>query len=463
MTTQDINANQNLFDPEPLRDWSLGFITGHRLWVILLLLSGTALLYLIQHIIWPVRQQPQTTVEHIWAYGAILWCAPFIFNSLGLLGIVLFRHPKNLDEAERIENLVCWRIVSRGINVETLTTTIRRCQAEMAKTPLFPYVIEIVTDTESIKLPAPNKDLRYIVVPKEYSTAKGTLYKARALHFASQYSNLSDNAWVVHLDEETQPTSSGIKGICNMIREEETSGKKRIGQGAILYHRKWKQYPALTLADNIRTGTDFAQFHLQHKLGVTIFGFHGSYIVVRNDVEKSIGFDFGPEGSITEDAFWGLVAMERGFRSRWVEGYLEEQSTQSVMDFLRQRRRWIQGLAKVALHAPVKLKWRASIGFNTIIWNLGPFAALYTIAHFFFGFAHPWWLRFMANFSFASYILLYLTGLKANLDEHRVENFFKRASWYFVQIVLFPIFSLMESLAVLMALRPISGFHVVKK
>ena len=145
MTTQDINANQNLFDPEPLRDWSLGFITGHRLWVILLLLSGTALLYLIQHIIWPVRQQPQTTVEHIWAYGAILWCAPLILNSLGLLGIVLFRHPKNLDKAERIENLVCWRIVSRGVNVLTLTTTIRRCQEEMAKTPLFPYLIELVT------------------------------------------------------------------------------------------------------------------------------------------------------------------------------------------------------------------------------------------------------------------------------------------------------------------------------
>lgn len=453
----------NYSNLEPARDWSFGPLTGHRLWVVAFLIFGTLLIYFVQHLIWPVSQKPDTTLEKIWSWGSLLWVAPMIFGGFGLVGTLLFRHPKNLDSTLPIKNLVSWRIVSRGINIETLTSTIRRCQAEMKKTPLFPYVIEIVTDTESIKLSSPNDDLRYIVVPKKYQTEQGTLYKARALHYASQHSSLPADAWIVHLDEETQPTPSGIKGICSMIVEEESSGALRIGQGAILYHRKWRQYPFLTLADNIRTGTDFAQFHLQHKIGVTIFGFHGSYIVVRNDVEKSIGFDFGPNGSITEDAFWGLVAMERGYRSRWVEGYLEEQSTQSVGDFLRQRRRWIQGLTKVSIHAPVKLKWRFSIGFNTFMWNLGPIATFYTIGHFFFGFQHAWWITFLANFSFAAFEMLYLVGLKANLDEHGVHNWFKRTGWYVTQIILFPVFSLMEGLAILMAMRSVSGFHVVKK
>ena len=126
----------------------------------------------------------------------------------------------------------------------------------------------------------------------------------------------------------------------------------RIGRGAILYHRQWRTHPILTLADNVRTGDDFARFHFQHRLSVTVFGLHGSYIVVKNSVEKQIGFDFGPKGSITEDAFWAMVAMQDGYRCRWVDGYLEEQSTQSVSDFVRQRRRWFQGLAKVALYAP---------------------------------------------------------------------------------------------------------------
>jgi len=238
----------------------------------------------------------------------------------------------------------------------------------------------------------------------------------------------------------------------------------RVGQGAILYHRTWAEHPFLTLADNVRTGDDFARFHFQHKLGLTVFGMHGSYIVVRNDIEKSIGFDFGPNGSITEDSFWALVAMESGRRCRWVDGYLEEQSTQSVADFIKQRRRWFQGLAKVTWYAPVKLRWRLSLGTNTVLWALAPFATLYTIGHFFFGFATEWWIRFLANYSFASFEVLYLIGLKANLDEYGVTAWWKRAGWYLSQLVLLPAYSIMESLGVLAAIfRPVAGFHVVKK
>ena len=249
-----------------------------------------------------------------------------------------------------------------------------------------------------------------------------------------------------------------------MIREEEARGTLRVGQGAILYHRKWKEHPFLTLADNVRTGDDFARFHFQHSLGVTLFGLHGSYIVVRNDIEKSIGFDFGPQGSITEDAFWALVAMERGHRCRWVEGYLEEQSTQSINDFLKQRRRWFQGLAKVSVHAPVKLRWRFSLGLNTFLWALAPFASLYTIAHFFYGFAHPWWVVLLANYSFSSFATLYLIGLKANLDEFGIKRIWKRAGWFTIQVTLLPIFNLMEGLGIMAAVfKPAVGFSVIKK
>lgn len=458
-----IAANSSIL--EPARDWSLGPLSGHRLQVVAYMAIGMTLLYVLQSWLWPVSKPPHTIIEHIWSWGSLLWLGAVIPGTMGLAGMLTFRHPKRLDTVKPINTLVSWRIVSRGTNVEALFETIRRCQTEMTKTPLFPYIIEVVIDNPlNTNLPPPNNDLRYIVVPHEYHTLNEALYKARALHYAVEHSPLPDNAWIVHLDEETQPTSSGIKGICAMIKEEEASGTLRIGQGAILYHRQWKKYPFLTLADNVRTGDDFARFHFQHKLGVTVFGLHGSYIVVRSDIEKSIGFDFGPNGSMTEDAFWALVAMERGYRCRWIDGYLEEQSTQSIMDFLRQRRRWFQGLAKVSIHAPVKLKWRLSLGLNTFLWALAPFASLYTFGHFFFGFQHEWWIRFLANYSFTSFEVLYLIGLKANLDEYGVTNWFKRAGWLTSQVVLLPFFSLLESLGVLAAVfRPVSGFHVVKK
>ena len=449
---------------EPVRDWSFGVVTGHRLQVVLSMIIGIAVLYGIQDFIWHAYSQPHTSAERIWAWGQVLWIIAFIPGTLGLLGMLKFRHPANLDNAQPIHTLVSWRIVSRGINLETLISTIQRCQREMGRTPLFPYVIEVIIDNDvSEKLPA-DRDIRYIRVPDAYRTCKKTRYKARALHYAAEHSDLPDDSWIIHLDEETQPTSSGIKGICAFIREEEYSENPRIGQGAILYHRQWRKFPFLTLADNVRTGGDFAQFHLEHTLGITFFGFHGSYIVVRNDIEKSIGFDFGPQGSITEDAFWALVAMEKGHRSRWVEGYLEEQSTQSVSDFIRQRRRWFQGLAKVALYAPVKAYWRFSIGLFTVMWILEPITQLYTIIHFFYGFTSVWWIRFLANYSFVSFLLIYLVGLKANLEEHGVRNLIHRTGWYMYQIFLYPVFSFLESMGVVAAIvRPAPGFHVVKK
>ncbi len=449
---------------EPVRDWSFGIITGHRLWVVFWMVTITTALYLIQDLIWPASRLPQTTWEVIWSWGSLLWCGAVLPGTFGLIGMLRYRHPETLDTEKPINNLVSFRIVSRGTNVEALTETIRRCQEEMRKFPLFKYVIEVVTDSQDIKLDPPNDDIVYITVPRNYKTENETMYKARALHYAVLNSKIPDNAWIVHLDEETQPTPSGIKGIRAMIYEEEKSGEHRIGQGAILYHRKWQKHPFLTLADNVRTGDDFARFHLQHRMGVTVFGLHGSYIVVRNDLEKSIGFDVGPQGSITEDAFWALMAMEGGHRCRWVEGYLEEQSTQSIDDFVKQRRRWYQGLAKVALYAPVKLKWRLSIGINTILWTFAPFAIIYTVAHLFYGVDVNPTVRFLANYSFASFETLYLIGLKANLDEYGITEWYKRTCWYFAQIILLPAFSFMESFGVLLAvLKPVNGFHVVKK
>src|ERR1700685_4455717 len=110
----------------------------------------------------------------------------------------------------------------------------------MAKTPLAPYVIEVGIDEcrDVALLPVEDADVRIIVVPCEYVTPNNSRFKARALHYALLNSQISGTAWIVHLDEETQPTQSAIKGICKFICQEEASGRLRIGQGALLYHRQ---------------------------------------------------------------------------------------------------------------------------------------------------------------------------------------------------------------------------------
>jgi egghead protein (zeste-white 4 protein) len=233
----------------------------------------------------------------------------------------------------------------------------------------------------------------------------------------------------------------------------------------LLYHREWERHPFLTLADNVRTGDDFARFYLQHRLGVTIFGLHGSFIVIRNDVEKATGgFDFGPRGDITEDAFWALKVMQSGRRCAWVDGFLEEQSCMSVIDFLRQRRRWFHGLVKTALFAPVKLRWRLGLGLNTTLWALAPFAVIYTVCKPFCSVEIPPAVRVFASYSFATFAVWYVTGLKANMDEHGIKSFWKRAQLTLLQVLLLPVFCVLEALGVLWGLASqAKGFEVVKK
>jgi egghead protein (zeste-white 4 protein) len=366
----------------PRSDWGVGPITGHRLTVVASMIFLTSGLYAFQSAMWPHGGvELHGSLGRLVEFGQVLWVFSLPVGVLGLVGTLSFRHPEHLHTVRRIPQFVSFRIVSRGTNIEALASTIQRCLSEMARSPLFDFVIEVVVEPGcQVELLPSGPRIRVLAVPRSYQTDAGSMFKARALHYALEASSLPDQAWIVHLDEETHPTSSGIRGIAEMIAAEEQSQELRVGQGAILYHRNWKRHPIMTLADMHRTGDDFARFYLQHRIGITLFGLHGSFIVVRNDVEKQIGFDFGPVGSITEDAFWALKLMEAGGRSRWVHGYLEEQSTQGWRDFIKQRKRWFQGLVLVGLHAPASLRWRLPLLVFTLLWAVAPVAVVYTDA-----------------------------------------------------------------------------------
>ena len=451
---------------EPVRDWRFGWLTGHRTRVIAFMAFMVAIL-LASRLLAPAAAPPRTLLEKTVSWGSLLWLGALLPGSLGLIGTLLYQFPTDLDDASPIKRMICWRIVTSGKNIDVVLSTIRRCQGEMAKTPLAPYLIEVVIDecTNVALLPDDDVDVRIIVVPREYVTPNNSRFKARALHYALLHSQISDTAWIVHLDEETQPTQSGIKGICKFICEEEASGRLRIGQGALLYHREWERHPFLTLADNVRTGDDFARFYLQHRLGITLFGLHGSFIAVRNDVQKATGgFDFGPRGDITEDAFWAIKAMQDGRRCAWIDGYLEEQSCLSVLDFLRQRRRWFHGLVKTVLYAPVKLRWRLGLGLNTMLWALAPFAMVYTVFTLVHNVEIPPLVRVLGSYSFATYALWYVTGLKANMDEHGIKNPWKRPQLLLLQVLLIPVFCVLEGLGVAWGMvSQAKGFEVVNK
>jgi beta-1,4-mannosyltransferase len=418
-------------------------------------------LWTVQETLWGAGRPAETIFDWVIVGASFGWSVALPAAALGVVGLVMYGM-RERPQACPIPYLVSYRIVSRGDNAEALAETVQSIRAAMAEEALFPYRIEVVTDLEVV-LPG-GEDLHQYVVPVEFETPRRSRFKARALEYALRVSDLPQRAWIMHLDEESRVSRSLVRGIAVAVGEEESSGKLRIGQGAILYHRDLDCHRFLTLADAIRTGDDLGRFHFQHRLGITLFGLHGSFILVRNDIAGEVGFDFGPDGSITEDAFWAVVQMERGRRSRWVDGYLEEQSTRSLIDFVKQRRRWFVGLVLVALKAPVAFRYRFFIAASTAMWSLAWIGVLATYVNLLVGVHIPVGLRLTGNFVFAFYVMLYLLGMRAQL-KFAAHGWFSRWAHYVGAVVLIPVFSLIEAAGVVYGLiRPdVGGFHVVKK
>lgn len=108
----------------------------------------------------------------------------------------------------------------------------------------------------------------------------------------------------------------------------------------------------------------------------------GSFIVIRQDVEQSIGFNNGRAGNITEDAFVAIKAWDMGYKFAFIPTNVEERSPFTFMDFIRQRERWFRGLVKVVLSNQLKLRHRAFLGVMTFFWGMSWVGWLATISSF---------------------------------------------------------------------------------
>jgi len=419
-------------------------------------------IYFLQNLIWQHHKLPPSTFGTAWAWLGLLWLLPLPSALLGLIGFVTFSKSKRTPGP--VSNLVCFRYVTRGFNDQVIRESIKSVYESMDKLALFDYVIEIVTETQ-LELDDLDRDgrLRQIVVPSDWESPKKTLYKARGLLFATLHSDLPDDAWIMHGDEESRITPSLVAGMAQAIAEEEESGKLRIGQGVVLYHADRDHNKMTYIADAVRTAGDYGAFGLQNRIGLALVGFHGSFILVRNDVEKEVSFDLGPEGSITEDAFWGLQQMERGRRLRFVDGYMVEQAPQTVRDLIKQRRRWFNGLWFVALKAPVKLRWRVLIGWSNIAWGLCWLSVAYTITNLWVGYSPPAIVRLLVNLNFTYYISCYIVGTRANLID-KPAGFCGSLMWYVRAVLGLPYILVVEAAGVLLGiLLPDRGFHVIQK
>jgi beta-1,4-mannosyltransferase len=271
---------------------------------------------------------------------------------------------------------VLFQITAIGKNTHSLEASARSVLYWVRHTARLAYRhrLWLVVEPEGYRTdPALYERLRaagaeLFIVPKEYSTPLGTSGKARALQYAveqRQALGLSNaSTWVYHQDEETCVGQDTLLGISDFVRD----GRGLVGAGIILYPIDWLGSPS-HVQELTRTYDDFRVLDSMTMPGNPTLGFHGSHILVRADVEDSVGWDARGYAPAEDLTFEIRVRAKYGSVFRVLKGFAYEKGAFSTRDQVRQRRRWVHGVLWALVHSrELSPKRRLTLLYSLATW-----------------------------------------------------------------------------------------------
>lgn len=307
----------------------------------------------------------------IWMAGAVVFLFCTLYYALELIPAYI-RHRKRYQNPfiptdQQIHDLLRksgqelpifkFQITTRGNEVKVVTRGID-CVSDLAKNPLFRDHIEllVVTDQEEevvfFNQYFENLDVVFsaevIAVPPEYQTPNDSLYKARSLHYASEYRAIkktSKRALIFYLDAESTITEDDFRRIIHSII---VSPQKKIFEGPIVYSHKY--FRANLLSRQMEASRPFNCYHCaQVMTNPPPLHLHGSNLVVDEDLVSSIGWDSrrlpNNQALLAEDLFFGMRAYSKYGQEifGWHGGLVTEQPPFSVRESFNARMRWVTG------------------------------------------------------------------------------------------------------------------------
>ena len=220
-----------------------------------------------------------------------------------------------------------------------------------------------------------------------------------------------------------------------------------------------------TLSDSTRASHDFGSLHFSLKyLHKAIINFKGSFFVCQHRVEKSITFDHGLEGSITEDSYFVIKASNHGYSFDWIDGEMYEQSPFTFMDFLRQRKRWHQGSYYIAFSKNLKRDLTGAVYllqfFNSFLATLG--TTSFFLSFFFPITFHPADVLFETFLESCQWYFFWF-GITKNFNLNKYSSLTKFLLFLSAPIIV-PYMAVCHFLSFLWALASSkSDFHIVRK
>ena len=302
------------------------------------------------------------------------------------------------------------------------------------------YRIDVVTDRD-----ATIRGASMIVVPKAYQTKNHARFKSRALHYAVEYRRLQhDNTkdiWIMHLDEESFITRHTLISILKYLGRPEPAP---VSEGPIIYPNKMFDVGITRYSESLRPYTCYNC--VSQMTGSVPTNMHGSNLLVRADIEDSVGWDLGGIGASEDQRFGHEVWRKVGSVFGWHGGLLEEQPPLTVSDWISQRRRWLIGNLSNARDG--KLPWRKKMNSyaQSISWMVGFPAGIATMLAFILPQDIPLWLHMILVGFTLLWLLSYQIGLACNIQPFRFSRLRRTKEHVIVLILTVPL-GLMETYA----------------
>ncbi|XP_022918544.1 beta-1,4-mannosyltransferase egh [Onthophagus taurus] len=339
-----------------------------------------------------------------------------LFNFAGLTLYNAFPDKVVLKGSPILAPFICIRVVTRGDYPQLVKSNVLRNMNKCTDAGMENFLLEVVTD-KKIGLDQ-NRRVREIVVPPNYRTKSGALFKARALQYCLEddVNILAENDWIVHLDEETLLTENSVKGILNFVMD----GKHQFGQGLITYANEEVVNWITTLADSFRVADDMGklrfQFNMFHK---PLFSWKGSFVVTQLGAEKKVSFDNGLDGSVAEDCFFAMRALDEGYSFNFIEGEMWEKSPFTLWDFVQQRKRWLQGILLVVHSKALPFKKKVLLAISCYSWVTLPLSASNVVLAALCPIPCPPFIDILCAFIAAVNIYMYVFGVVKSFTIYR--------------------------------------------
>ncbi len=338
------------------------------------------------------------------------------------------------------------KVVSKGIESVTTACTQRHYSG---------YRVDVVTDGST-----DSYDANVLRVPQDYVTGRRTLKKARALQYAVEdrrrRGENGPGVWVWHMDEESVVTEQALTAVLKYIE----NGGSPVAEGPIVYSNKFLRKNILpSLVECCRPYQCHECQHMMNSSSVPTF-IHGSNLLVRSDIEDTVGWDFGD--SLTEDQRFGYeVHRKFGPVFGWHGGMIIEQPPLSFRDTFRQRRRWAAGSVQNLKYMPTKERIYQSA--RLFSWSAGFVSGIVALIIYIFQGRILFYLQPVFFLQNLLWLLGYEIGLRETYKWMDLSGL-KKFALHALLVVVIPIVSLMDCLpAFIGVVTRKSGWKVTPK